>query len=295
MRRPLTPPLAAALATCAALAVASAACGNGGATPGPHAGETAPRTTPQAASDDEPPAPDPDATPVWSYRVVAAYPHDRYAFTQGLVFANGRLFESTGGYGVSDVREVELGTGRVVRQRRLEPRLFGEGLIARDGQLVQLTWQQETALVYDAADLRPLFRESYTGEGWGLAFDGQRLILSDGTPRLRFLHPDSFAQLGTLDVTDQGKPVSQLNELEWVDGALLANVWHSDRIARIDVATGKVTAWIDLAGIIDVPPTPPSDPQNVLNGIAWDAAGKRLFVTGKNWPKLFHVELVPPK
>lgn len=295
MSRSARVPFATLLAAAAAALAPSLACGNGGAAQETRAVEPV-RETARASEDPPPkPSPDPDATPVWGYRVVAEYPHDRYAFTQGLVFDGGRLFESTGGYGVSDVREVELTSGRVIRRRRLEPRFFGEGLVFRDGQLVQLTWQQQTAIVYDAADLRPLFQERYTGEGWGLAFDGERLILSDGTPRLRFLHPDSFAPLGAVTVTDRGAPVSQLNELEWVDGALLANVWHSDRIARIDVATGKVTAWIDFTGLIDVPPVPPSDPQNVLNGIAWDAAGKRLFVTGKNWPKLFHVELVPPK
>ena len=241
------------------------------------------------------PKPAPTGAPVWGYRVVQSYPHDRFAFTQGLLYHGGKLYESTGHYGRSTLREVELETGRVLRQQRLSPSYFGEGLVMRDGQLIQLTWQEGTAFVWDLRDFSRLFEHRYKGEGWGLADDGTRLILSDGTRTLRFLHPDSFVELGRVNVHEGGRPVTNLNELEWIDGELYANVWLSNRIAVIDVATGEVRRWIDLKGLIDLPPDPPvGDPQNVLNGIAWDAEQKRLFVTGKNWPKLFHVELVPP-
>ncbi len=283
----------------AALAVLAglAACGRGGgAGPTPQTTVAAPAQADRGAAVTSAGSPaTSSATPVWGYRVVATYPHERYAFTQGLLFHDGKLFESTGGYGYSTVREVELATGRILRQHRLAPNYFGEGLILRDGQLIQLTWQQNTAFVYDARDLRPLFTHRFTGEGWGLADDGERLILSDGTDTLRFMHPDSFVELGRVRVREKGRPVTNLNELEWIDGLLWANVWHTDRIVCIDVESGEVVRWIDLSGLIQLPPEPPVDPQNVLNGIAWDERANRIFVTGKNWPKVFEIEPVPPK
>jgi glutamine cyclotransferase len=252
-------------------------------------------TKPAAAASAQPPAPDdPEATPVHGYRVVAELPHDPRAFTQGLLYADGGFYESTGKWGLSSVRFVEPETGRVLRSRRLASALFGEGLALVDRQLIQLTWTSRLAIVYDAATFEPVGQFRYEDhEGWGLCYDGQRLILSDGSSTLRFLHPASFAPLGTLRVTDRGRPVDQLNELEWIEGEIWANVWHSDRIARIDPRTGAVKSWVDLTGIIDLEPElEGGEAQNVLNGIAWDAAGRRLFVTGKHWPKIFQIEVV---
>lgn len=243
---------------------------------------------------DSGPSPGDEGTPVDGYRVVAAYPHDPRAFTQGLLYADGGLYESTGKYGSSGVRFVELESGRVLREKRLSSGLFGEGLAMVDRNLVQLTWMNRIAIVYSADDFSPVTRHIYDFEGWGLAHDGERLIVSDGSSTLRFLHPQSFALLGTLQVTDRGVPVDELNELEVIDGELWANVWHSDRIARIDLVTGTVNRWLDLSGIIELEPEiEGGEAQNVLNGIAWDAAGRRLFVTGKHWPALFQIEVEP--
>jgi glutamine cyclotransferase len=261
------------------------------------ADDPAPARADNAASvgaDDPDSGPGAVETPVDGYRVVATYPHDPRAFTQGLLFADGGLYESTGKYGASGLRFVELESGRVLREKRLASGLFGEGLTMVDRNLVQLTWLNRIAIVYSADDFSPVTRHIYDFEGWGLAHDGERLIVSDGSSTLRFLHPQSFALLGTLQVTDRGVPVDELNELEVIDGELWANVWHSDRIARIDLATGAVNRWLDLSGIIELEPEiEGGEAQNVLNGIAWDEAGRRLFVTGKHWPALFQIELEP--
>ena len=227
------------------------------------------------------------------YRVVNAFPHAADAFTQGLLIRDGRLFESVGGYGASALREVELRTGRTLAQRRLSANLFGEGLALANGRLLQLTWRSGRGLIYAPEALRPAGEFRYAGEGWGLAaVDERRLVMSDGTATLRFLQARTLAETGQLRITDDAGPVAGLNELEMVEGRLFANVWPTDRIAVIDLAAGKVTGWIDLQGILPVAFRRPET--DVLNGIAYDSIAKRLFVTGKRWPRLFEIELAPP-
>ena len=236
--------------------------------------------------------PAPTPIPIDSYRVINRYPHDPGAFTEGLVFSNGNLYESTGLLGRSSLRRVDLQTGAVLQSLALGPDVFGEGLTVFQNRLIQLTWQSHTGFVY-ALDSFDLLRQfSYPGEGWGLTQDGQRLIMSDGTSTLRFLDPETLAETGHLDVRANGDSVSLLNELEYVDGEIYANIWKTDRIARIDPQTGQVVAWIDLSGLISPQERP--NAEAVLNGIAYDAAGRRLFVTGKLWPRLFEIVLVPP-
>ena len=224
------------------------------------------------------------------YRVVHSYPHDAKAFTQGLVFADGHLYESTGLVGHSSLRMVDLETGRVLQELPVPQPYFAEGLTTLGSTLFQLTWQSHVAFTYDRFSFRQLDTAKYTGEGWGLTTDGKALILSDGTAQLRFLDPQTFRELRRVTVKDHGRPVIQLNELEMVKGEIYANVWYSDRIARISPATGKVLGWIDLAGLL--PENERTDPQAVLNGIAYDAEHDRLFVTGKLWPRLFEIKLV---
>ena len=232
----------------------------------------------------------PPQAPVYGYTVVRTYPHDREAFTQGLAFDDqGALYESTGQRGESSLRRVELSSGAVLQRHDLPAALFGEGLTVFGDRIIQLTWQAGRALVYDKANLDLLREFTYRTEGWGLTHDGRRLIMSDGTATLYFLHPGTFAETARLAVRDHRGPVIRLNELEYVGGEILANVWQTDRIARIDPQTGHVTGWIDLTGLL-----PPSDrrrPVDVLNGIAYDPRSDRLFVTGKWWPKLFEITL----
>jgi glutamine cyclotransferase len=230
------------------------------------------------------------ATPVDTYRVVNAYPHDPAAYTQGLIYRDGFLYESTGLRGSSSLRKVKLESGEVVQQRRIDQAHFAEGLADWKDQLVQLTWQSNVAFVYDRASFAPRRTLSYAGEGWGLTHDGRRFILSDGTDRLRFLDPETFREVGRIAVTDGGRPIRDLNELEYIRGEVYANVWHTDRIARISPQTGRVTRWIDLRGLMIAGYR--LDPEAVLNGIAHDAAGDRLFVTGKLWPRLFEIQIV---
>jgi glutamine cyclotransferase len=222
--------------------------------------------------------------------VVATYPHSPEAFTQGLELYEGRLYEGTGLVGRSTLRIVELESGRIGAIRALEPEtLYGEGITVFGDRVFQITYQDGRAFVYDAHTLHVVAEHTYAGEGWGLAHDAHALILSDGTSVLRFLDPDTFALERTLSVVDGAAPVERLNELEVVEGELFANVWMSDRIARIDLATGRVTGWIDLAflrarlGLTEL--------QAVLNGIAYDASARRLFVTGKLWPSLYEIRL----
>ena len=224
------------------------------------------------------------------YRVVHSYPHDAKAFTQGLVFADGHLYESTGLVGHSSLRMVDVETGRVLQELPVPQPYFAEGLTMRGSTLVQLTWQSHIAFIYDRFSFRELDTAKYTGEGWGLTTDGKALIMSDGTAQLRYLDPQTFRELRRVTVKDHGRPVTYLNELEWVKGEIYANIWYSDRIARISPATGKVLGWIDLAGLL--PQNERTDPQAVLNGIAYDAEHDRLFVTGKLWPRLFEIKLV---
>ena len=232
------------------------------------------------------------AAPIWGYKVVKSYPHDPGAFTEGLFMQGGFLYEGTGLEGRSSIRKVKLETGKVLMEHDIPSSYFGEGIVAWKGKLIELTWRSGAGFFYDLATFEPFSGFSYPGEGWGLTHDGKHIIMSDGTPRLRFLDPATLGQTGSLTVTDNGRPVANLNELEWVKGEIFANVWGTDRIARIDPKTGKVTGWIDLSGLLDAAPSG-RDLPDVLNGIAYDAGKDRLFVTGKLWPRLYEITLVP--
>jgi glutaminyl-peptide cyclotransferase len=229
------------------------------------------------------------ALPVYGYRVVNIYPHDRQAYTQGLIWCDGFLYEGTGLNGASSLRKVRLESGRVVEQRSLERQYFGEGITEWGSRLLQLTWNSQKGFIYDRAGLKPRGTFRYPGEGWGLTHDKERLIMSDGTAELRFLDPKTLRETGRLAVHSNGAPLPDLNELEFVRGEIFANVYRTDAIARISPRSGAVTGWIDLRGLL-----PEADrliPVDVLNGIAYDAGRNRLFVTGKLWPKLFEIEI----
>jgi len=229
------------------------------------------------------------ALPVYGYRVVNVYPHDRQAFTQGLIWCDGFLYEGTGLNGASSLRKVRLETGRVVEQRSLNRQYFGEGITEWGGRLLQLTWKSNLGFIYDRSSLKVMGTFNYLGEGWGLTHDRDRLIMSDGTATLRFLDPRTLRETGRLNVRYGDVPLTDLNELEFVQGEIYANVYQTDWIARISPQTGAVTGWIDLRGLL--PEVDGRIPVDVLNGIAYDAGRKRLFVTGKLWPKLFEIEL----
>ncbi|HEX8812711.1 MAG TPA: glutaminyl-peptide cyclotransferase [Terracidiphilus sp.] len=233
----------------------------------------------------------PAQPPVHGYTVIHTFPHDPHAFTQGLIYEDGHLYESTGQYGESSLRMVDLETGRVLQKQPVAKEYFAEGLASWGSTLIQLTWQEQTAFVYDRFSFRQLRTFRYPGEGWGLTSDGKQLILSDGTPELRFLDPATFHELRRVTVKDHGLPVDNLNELEMVRGEIYANVWHSDKIARISPRTGAVLGWIDLTGLL--PANLRSSSEAVLNGIAYDAVHDRLFVTGKLWPRLYEIRVVP--
>jgi glutamine cyclotransferase len=237
------------------------------------------------------PPPGGGAIPIYDYRVVRTYPHDRQAFTQGLIYVDGDLYEGTGLNGASSVRRVELRSGRVLQQFDLDGKYFGEGLTAWGPNLIQLTLHSNLGFVYDKSSLRLRQTFSYPGEGWGLTHDDSRLIMSDGTSVLRFLNPWTMQDAGHLPVRAGKAEITGLNELEYVRGEIYANVWQTDRIARIAPATGAVTGWIDLAGLLA--PAERAIPGSVLNGIAYDARQDRLFVTGKRWPRLFEIRLMP--
>ena len=228
---------------------------------------------------------------VYGYRVVHIYPHDAKAFTQGLVFLDGKLYESTGLNGQSSVRIEDLKSGEVLKQTQLASQYFGEGLTDWRNTLIQITWQSHTVFVYDRATLRLLRTSVWPGEGWGLTHDGRRLILSDGSSTLYFLDPETFREEGKIEVTDQGREIKNLNELEMVHGEIFANVWHENRIACISPETGEVLGWIDLSGLLS--PMIKVGSEDVLNGIAYDALHDRLFVTGKRWPSIFEIQLIP--
>lgn len=230
-------------------------------------------------------------TPRFSFRVVKAFPHDPTAFTQGLVFADGIFYESTGLNGYSTLRKVTPETGAIIQKIDVEPRYFAEGLALVGHELVQLTWQSRTGFVYDKTTLKKLRTFEYPTEGWGMAFDGSRLVMSDGSSMLYFLDPKTLKGVRSLEVRDGGRAVSQLNELEFIKGELWANVWQTDQIVKINPDNGRVTGWIDLSGLLRREARGPEG--DVLNGIAWDKAADRIFVTGKKWPWLFQIELVP--
>jgi glutamine cyclotransferase len=236
-----------------------------------------------------PAAPAPAQVPIYGIEIVQTYPHDPEAFTQGLIIRDGVLYESTG-RSPSTLRRVRLEDGAVLQQRVLDADIFSEGLTELNGRLLSLTWMDGVGFLWNPADLSPLGEFEYDGEGWGLTTDGTRLILSDGLPHLRFLDGRTLEQTGRVPVTLNGRPVGQINELEWVDGEVWANVWQTDYIVRINPETGVVVGIIDLSALL--PDRTGMDPRDdVLNGIAWDPATQRLFVTGKKWPSLFEIRL----
>ncbi len=250
-------------------------------------------------------SPHPDVTPdgtgategvaakAYTYEVVRSFPHDTGAFTQGLAIEGDTLFESTGNYGQSTLRQVALQTGAVERIRRLSSTIFGEGLALYDGKIIQLTWKSGVGFIYDRDTFELLRSVAYPGEGWGITYDGERFIMSDGSSTLYFRDKVTFEETGRVFVRDGDGLVRNLNELEYVKGEIYANIWREDRIARIDPETGRVTGWIDLAGLLESGGYDRADgTEDVLNGVAYDAAGDRLFVTGKWWPRLFEIRLV---
>ncbi len=226
---------------------------------------------------------------MWGFKVVAAYPHDPMAFTQGLVYHDGQLYEGTGLYGQSSIRRVDLKTGGVDKLRPLNSMYFGEGITILGDRLYELTWKKGVAIAYDLATFNPVATFQYTGEGWGLTEDGTNLILSDGTATIRFIDPKTFAVVRTIAVHDGDQSIDRLNELEYIDGEIWSNIWYDDRIARISPDTGEVRGWIDLKSLY---PDASRSSEAVLNGIAYDRADKRIFVTGKNWPQLYQIEVV---
>jgi glutamine cyclotransferase len=228
------------------------------------------------------------STPVYGYQVVNRYPHDRGAFTEGLFVLDGDFYEGTGLEGKSNVRRVDIATGRVKQQYNIPPQYFGEGIVAFGKQLFQLTYKSGVAFVYDRSTFQLLKTYKYAGEGWGMTTDGKRLIMSDGTSQLRFLDPATFKETGRLSVTDGGRPIDQLNELEWIKGEIWANIWLTQRIARIDAQTGRVNSWLDMSGILSVMEAAGTD---AMNGIAYDAKTDRIFVTGKWWPRVFEIKV----
>jgi glutamine cyclotransferase len=230
-----------------------------------------------------------EIVPTSEYEIVHVYPHDPDAFTQGLIFQDGKLLESTGEVGQSSLRRVELETGKVLQQVDVPAPYFAEGITLLKGKIYQLTWQHQVGFIYDAWTFEKIGTFNYQGEGWGLTNDGQSLILSDGTNRIRFLDPDNFQVRKTIAVFENSTPLNEINELEYVQGEIYANIWHADRIARIEPQTGRIAGWIDLRRLL-----PPNEVQNeeaVLNGIAYDETSGRLLVTGKLWPKLFEIRL----
>jgi len=233
------------------------------------------------------------SVPEYTYKIVNVYPHDPQAYTQGLVYKDGYLYEGTGLNGRSSLRKVRLETGEVLQRVDLPPELFGEGIALLGGKIFQLTWKAGTGFIYDAHDFHLLRKFSYPGEGWGLTTDGRLLYMSDGTPEIRVLNPETLKEIRRIKVHDAASPVNELNELEFINGELFANIWQTDRIARISPRTGKVVGWVDLSGILS--PMYRRTPDAVLNGIAYDPQGKRLFVTGKLWHNIFEIQLIAKK
>ncbi|HKY46095.1 MAG TPA: glutaminyl-peptide cyclotransferase [Pyrinomonadaceae bacterium] len=250
------------------------ACGNGDNTNVPKA-DNSPASNAPAAK--------------YGYQILNIFPHDSNAFTQGLILVDGKLLESTGQEGSSSLRSVELETGKVLKKVDVPPPYFAEGIAMLNGKVYQLTWQHSVGFIYDLQTLERAGQFDYQGEGWGLTTDGQSLIVSDGSSKLKFLDPASFRVTKTISVVDGAQPVNQLNELEFVKGEIYANVWHSDRVAVIDPQTGRVKAWIDLTGLM--PEGELLDEEAVLNGIAYDQANDKFYVTGKLWPRLFEIKV----
>jgi glutamine cyclotransferase len=234
-----------------------------------------------------------ETVPKYTYKVKNTWPHDPHAYTQGLIYLDGILWESTGQYGSSSLRKVELKTGKVIKQISVPREYFAEGMTVFNNKVFQLTWQGHKGFIYDPETFQKQGEFDYTGEGWGLTHDGQSLIMSDGTNQIRFLDPKTLRTTRTISVFDEGEPVNELNELEYIDGEIYANIWQTDRIVRLDPKSGKILGWIDMTGLLKMKDR--TGEEDVLNGIAYDEAGKRLFVTGKMWPKLFEIEIVPVK
>ena len=230
------------------------------------------------------------AVTVYGYDIVHTYPHDRTAFTEGLFYLDGFLYESTGLEQHSTIRKVQLETGEVLQKRNVPAEYFGEGIVNWRHRLVSLTWKSHVGFVYDLKTFRPERRFSYDGEGWALTQDGTQIYMSDGTPDIRVLNPDTLVPTRRIHVTLDGRPINNLNELEWIKGEIYANVWQTNWILRIDPSDGHVVGAINLSGLLGAADIVPGQ-TDVLNGIAYDAAGDRLFVTGKNWPKLFEIKL----
>ena len=228
-----------------------------------------------------------ELTPIYSYRIINEYPHDSKAFTQGLLYENGTLYESTGLLKKSSLRQVELETGKVLKIFNMSDEHFGEGITIFGDSIIQLTWQSNTGFVYNISDFNQTGEFHYSTEGWGLTTDGDQLIMSDGTAKLHFLDPETYQEIRSVNVTDNGTAITRINELEYVDGEIYANIWLKDRIARISPETGEVLGWIDRTGILNK-----TDGVDVLNGIAYDAENERLFVTGKYWPTIFEIKVV---
>jgi glutamine cyclotransferase len=239
-----------------------------------------------------PPAPVTRDTPVYGFRIVHTYKHDPRAFTEGLFFLDGHMWESTGLNGQSSIREVKLETGEVLRSVPVSPLYFGEGIVNWGPDILSLTWQNGIGFRWRRSDLKQVGSFRYPGEGWALTQDGRHIIMSDGTPELRFLDPATMKEVRRIRVTDRGLPVKNLNEVEYVKGEILANVWMTTRIARIDPRSGNVTGWIEIGDL--AARHVHGDPDSVLNGIAYDARGDRLFITGKNWPELYEIKLTGP-
>jgi glutamine cyclotransferase len=251
----------------------------------------APLLTLSAAAQAAPATPAKTATPVYGYQIVRTYPHDAGAFTQGLLYLDGFLYESTGQIGESTLRKVSLADGRVLKSVNIPRPHFGEGIVDWGSQILSITWQSGLGFRWDRESFRKLGEFRYSGEGWGLAQNGREIIMSDGTSELRFLDPRTLAERRRVKVTFNGRPVANLNELEWVKGEIFANVWQTEFIARIDPQNGNVIGLIDLRGLQKQ--AGQAGPDNVLNGIAYDARRDRLFVTGKRWPRLYEIKLTP--
>ena len=226
----------------------------------------------------------------YGYKIVNSYPHDKDAFTEGLIFEDGVLYESTGLYGASSLRKVELKTGAILMAHKLQEQFFGEGITLYKNKIIQLTWRSHTGFIYNKDNFMLIGQFYYPFEGWGITYDGKRLIVSNGTPKLHFLNPETFKEESTLKVYDTNGPLNRINELEYIRGKIYANIWQTEYIAEINPETGEVSGWVDLKGL--VAPYKHDKPFDVLNGIAYDKDNNRLFVTGKLWPRLFEIKLV---
>ena len=227
--------------------------------------------------------------PKYGYQIVNIWPHDSNAFTQGLILVDGKLLESTGQEGSSSLRRIELETGKILKKVDVPMPYFAEGIAVLNGKIYQLTWQHQLGFIYDLQSFKLLGEFKYQGEGWGLTTDGTSLIMSDGSNRIRFIDPSNFRVTKTINVVDGTTPVGALNELEFVQGEIYANIWHDDRIAVVDPQNGRLKAWIDLTGLM--PAEDLQDEEAVLNGIAYDQSSNRLFVTGKLWPRVFEIRI----